>query len=248
MKIVYAGIVLSDTVPVPDGNGATWLVTAMSGWESMPARLNAIDYSMRHGGVPSNPTYGPKSLGLTGICKAPSESVFWLSYNALIAANATLTATQDLTVTEDVDKTVSVVRGSEPRFRIRPGHFEFELSLTAYDPLKYGAAITTALAAGATAALTSAGNIDSPRLAATLTGSGTFGLTNVGTGPRVYSRVGMTSGTVIDFRSRTAYLGDQNQYHQLSPSSVWWPLVPGANSVQNNGSAPLSITYRPAWA
>lgn len=249
MKVVLGGITLGDGPnATTDGDGNTWLTTEMTGWESIPSRASNLDYSMRHGGVVANPTYGPKAIGLTGVCKSPTSAAFWLGYNKLLGVVSSLKVGVNLVVTEDVDKTVVVVRGAEPRFRIHPGHFEWELSLTAYDPLKYGVALTTAAGAGATVSLTNTGNIESPNVIVTTTGAGKVAVRNAGTGVRLASSVAMSSGTVIDQRARTAYLGAENRYFQLASTSLWWGLAPGANSIVNEGDAPLSITYRPAWA
>lgn len=248
MKITYDGLVINDIFPVPDADGLTWLTQTLTGWESMPSRMGSMDYTMRHGGVIANPTYGPKAINVGGVCKSPSEDKFWLGYNRLLGIASTLKVGREFVVTEDVEKTLTVVRGGEPRFRIHPGHFEWELSLTAMDPLKYGPPVTTTIAVGATKNVINTGNIESPRITVTATGTGRLGLRNNKTGFRVHSSVAMTSGTVIDQRARTAYLGTENRYYQLASTSLWWALEPGLNPIVNDGEAPVSITYRPAWA
>lgn len=250
MRINYDGLILGDGQnATTDSYGATWLSTAITGWESMPSRLSSLDYTMRHGGVTANPTYGPKPLGLSGVCKVPNEEVFWFSYNLLLGMAADLKTSRPLTITEGtVEKTIDVVRGAEPRFKIMPAHFTWDISFTAFDPLKYGEPVTASIAAGATATIVNDGNIESPRVLLTATGAGRVMARHEESQVLLASRPAVSSGTVIDLRARTVYLGAENRHFQLSPSSSWWMLDPGSNSITNEGDAPLSITYRPAWA
>lgn len=235
---------------VPDANGALWYVSEWEGWDSPNLRQSFVEPTSRHGSVLSESLLGVRALSIQGICKAPTESAFWASYNRLLGVAANLKTPTTFTVQEDVLKTLYVVRSGEVRNRFKGVNaFEFEVPLSAPDPLKYGNAVgPVAIGASGSQVLTNAGTFSSWNLVVTATSSGTIDLTNNLTGQTLTtSGTSVDSGTVYDFNARTAYSGNVNRYFQLAANSQWWGLGSGANTIQNNGTAPVSITYRSAW-
>lgn len=241
---------LSFNTLVADGNGTHWIIThpdGLEGWDSPSLRQSFQDPAIKHGTVLTESLLGSRSLILRGIVKAPSEAAYWVAYNDLLGQVNNLITDIDLVVHEPTPKQMGVLRGGQPRVRpIGVGAFDFEVPLLARDPLKYSTTEQqVAVGASSTVTCTNAGNFTTgPRV--TTTSSGTVVLQNNRTGQRITTE-SLPSGTVLDFAARTVYTGSTNRYTSLTPDSVWWELQPGANNIQNTGSASVSVVYRAAW-
>lgn len=245
MKVVIGDITMDNTV---DDNGCQWIVTAMDGWESPDVRQVTPDFASRDGLARGLSTYGGRPMNFEGICKTPNEAAFWKSYNRLLGLSGNLTSPFNVTVSEDVDKYVSCIRAQGLKAPVTPGYFAFTLPLIVTHPLKYQTtSVTAQINGGASAVLTNNGNYPSMYIRVTLTSNGTLKLKNAKSGLRLVSTKTMTSGTVLDFKDRTVLLNDADRYGQLSPLSDWWTLAEGDTTIQNNGTANVSVEYRSAW-
>lgn len=230
----------------PDEDGITWLVTGIDGWDSPDLRQASVEPTSRHGSRLSQSMLAPRALVLKGLCKATTESQYWAARDFLNGLMNNLWYERELTVHEATIKTINVIRAGAVRMS-EPGKpgintFEWEMPLLAQDPLKYGAAVTTAIPAGATRTLTNVGNFPTEKI--TVTTSGTVILT---ANAKSLRAAGVPSSTVFDMYDRTILKAGVSHFDKLSSISEWFDLQPGANSVVNGGSASASVTFRPAW-
>lgn len=61
---------------------------------------------------------------------------------------------------------------------------------------------------------------------------------------------GLTASTVttVDFAARTVVQGSTDKYAAVQfPTSVWWAMAPGANTISVTGGTSATITWRSAW-
>lgn len=100
--------------------------------------------------------------------------------------------------------------------------------------------------------IANAGNIGAPPTFVLTSPTNTITLTN-STTSEVLTLTGLSgAGTVtVDFSAKTvtATSGDSNRYSAVSfPSSVWWELIPGNNTVAVSGAtATNGVRWRSAW-
>ena len=229
----------------PDSDVSLWYVDGMEGWDSPALRQSTLDPTSRHGTVVTEALLGARSVVLSGVCKAAGEEGLWNSYNRLLGVTAGLAVEFDLVVGENVPKRLGVVRGGNPRIDIQPGHFKFEVPLLAQDPLKYAVDPTTeTVPTSGSVALTNVGTFSTlPQI----TTSGDVEVENFTTALTLRTSLPVSSGTTFDARTRTAFAGTDDQYSKLSPTSVWWSLLPGANEIRNHGSDDVDIIFHSAW-
>lgn len=246
MKMVLNTIEMN--TGVADSNGALWYMTGIEGWDAPSLRQGQIEPSSRHGNVPTVNLLGARALVLTGVCKTTGgEAGFWKAYNRLQGETAHLATPVPLIGTEDVDKVCMVLRAGTPKTTIKPGSFEFEVPLTAPDPLKYATTSTTvSIAPGQTKTLVNAGTFDSDRITALNTSQGTTRLTHVGTGRYVATDT-VPINSAFDYQTRTVMGNSINQYGQVASSSIWWALQPGSNQIRNDGAVAMSLNFYSAW-
>lgn len=233
-----------------DSDGTYWMITELDGWSAPPVRAGAVEKTYGHGSAPIKATYGPRQMTAKGVVKAATEELFWKAYNRLAGDIVDLNRSVPMTVQEDVLKHIDVVKASEVRLSfIGVGAINFEIPLTAYDPLKYGPDATMTIPAGATRSLVNDGNEPSPRVVATASATGTLILRNVETEQTLTTGLNaVEAGTVANFRPRTLYWNGLDRYGRLHSTSTWWMLQPGANRIANTGSTAVSVVYQPAWA
>lgn len=233
----------------PDSDGSIWLATTFTGWDSPPQQNGMLNYTSKDGAARQFATYGARALVIGGICKTNSEANFWKSWYRLTGTLAFLNTEATLEVVEgSTSKFLQVVRASDLNMNIDAGWFEFNIPLSAANPTKYDDATTQAFAASASHALNNVGNYLSEDLVITVTGAGTVILKNNLTGRTLTTGdAGVEVGTVFDLRERTAILSGVSVNDLLSPRSEWWNLYPGSNTVQNDGTAALTVDYKSAW-
>lgn len=122
------------------------------------------------------------------------------------------------------------------------------------DPLQYGAETTDDNNTG-TFTVTNSGNMPSRRAEFTITADGTAppSLTNDTDSDdgAVTWRATLNNGTqrVINLRNRTVTdTSGVNKIAELDPSSLWFSLEPGDNSIIEAACSDVDLTYRSAWA
>ena len=124
-----------------DANGALWYITEMEGWDSPALRQSFGTATSRHGEVLLESMMSSRAVILRGVCKAVSESAFWVAYNDLLGLTNNLVVNADLVVYETTAKKIGVIRGGNVKITfVGVGAFTFEIPLTANDPLKYSVA------------------------------------------------------------------------------------------------------------
>lgn len=225
-----------------DSDGVTWGVTGWDGWDSAAISPATTRLTGRHGLAMLESRYQGRTVVLRGDAVCPSESAYWGAQNRLASLVALMT-TSTLTFYETITKSLDVVAAAPVKVRTTPSlrFFEWDLALLALNPFKRGATHTVTLAANASTTITYIGTAQGlPTV--TLTGSGTVDLVNSTTGTRVQTS-SLANGSVIDMYQRTVYSGTTNTFSTVQPGVAWVTLQPGANTVRNDGTAPLSIQY-----
>lgn len=242
MRVDIGALVLN--TGTPDAIGSQWYLTGLEGWDAPAQRLSTGEATSKHGGILLESMYGPRAITVRGLCKADTEAHYWDSYNYLLGLISNPSTQVAFSVFElPTTKRVSVIRGGQPKIDLGAGisTFTFEVPLLALDPLKYGTTLHTVTAG----TITNAGTAESFPVA-TLTAGGNLSLTNSTYGRTVSTVTSLASGAVADFGRRTVYEGSVNRYQYVNPASVWWGLLPGANTVSNGGAA-ANIAYYDAW-
>lgn len=237
---------------VADANSALWYMTDLEGWDSPSMRQDVQSATSRHGSVMAESMVDARALTISGICKAPSETQFWASYNNLLALTSNPQTEFTFKVTEGATtKQVKVLRAGGVRLKfIGVGAFEFDIPLIAPDPFKYADTETVLNLAAGTHTINNAGTFETyPTI--TLTASSSdyyFQNSTIGTGARLgnYASYLNGSGTEHNFYKRTVVNGTRDRYLTLDPTSVWWALLPGNNTVVISGVS-VEFRYRSAW-
>jgi hypothetical protein len=229
-----------------DADGTHWKVTGLEGWGTPNARLSSQPMTSRHGTVPTEQMWSDRTLIVKGIASSLTEAGMDASWDDLHGVAGDLLTPRPLIVRETIPKQIPVVSGGDPRAALIGGlAFAFELPLIGHAPWKTSLTPTVvAFAAGATHTVTPGGNRASiPTV--TLTSGGTLNLRN---GTRRLSTTTLPSGAVADFGACTLRSGGgADLYSAIFPTSLWWDLARGANTVVNEGTAGLSLSYSDTW-
>lgn len=246
MRIDIAG--LQFNMDAPDEDGTYWYITEMEGWDSPNLRQSFGAPASQHGAVVLESLLDSRAITVRGIIKAITVEHFWTAYN-LLSNLVPLWTPADFVVYEHQPKRAGVIRGGPIRLTWQFGtSCQFEIPMIAPDPRKYATGDTEqAIAADQTVVVTNTGTAATP-LVVTVTAAGTVELVNQTTGQRLAtSTLGL--GSVIDFKARTITTsGGANAYGALDPTSTWWSLAPGDNSILNSGTAAVQVTYRNTWS
>lgn len=250
MKVTLNGQVMNPLDYAADVDGVNWLVTGLDGWDSPDIRASVVTPTARHGDVTAKALLASRSLTLYGLVKASTLAGFYTAQNRLQEFSSSMVVPMSFVVEEDIERVCYVVRAG--RVRTTPAGLRaltFEMPLTAPDPLKYAVTpVVTSVAAGASGVLTNVGNFTSENYEVEADADGDLKVINTTFGTRgLTTDSGVASGTVFNGLARTVYDGDNPAYGVLGPSAVWWGILPGANAVDNDGTAAVTITYRPAW-
>lgn len=248
LAVTYDGLAFNSGVA--DGNGTQWYITDWAGWDSATPRVASADPTTRHGTVITRVLLGARALSLTGVVKSPDLASHWIAYYGIDKKFNNLITPKALVVSEDIDRYAGVCRTGDMRKTLMGGcAFQFQVNLTAPDPLKYAVTpVTTSVAAGATVSITNDGSFPTEKITVTAGGSGLVSVVNNTTGGRgIVTDRSVASGTVFDFLARTVVSGTASVFDALAPYSDWFTLQPGANSITNNGPASVSIVHYPAW-
>ena len=246
MIITYNGITMGNNVA--DGNGAYWYVEEMDGWDAAPIRQAADSRTGAHGGFTGVGWYAPRSVVLKGTARASSESIFWASWNALLAKHyESLQTTKLLTVVEgSTTKRLNVQIADGARMKINPSMLmTFEIPMIAPDPFKYNNTATGPTSLGAT--VSNAGNAPTYGII-TFSSSGTNVTVGNTTTGELVTLSSVASGDVLHFADKTfKSSGGVNKYNNVVlGSTTWWLINPGNNTLTISGASG-TITYRDAW-
>lgn len=121
----------------------------------------------------------------------------------------------------------------------------------ALDPLQYGASVSTGPSSG-TFTVTNAGDSTSDRCTITIVGSGgTPTITNTTDSSGAITWASTLAGAAsrtIDLRAKTVVDGSGNdKFSEVSPSSTWFRLLSGSNSITTSGLTSATFAARPAY-
>jgi hypothetical protein len=243
VDVTLAGLPMDGSTA--DAAGVKWTVEEVVGWDSAPVRIDDGDRTGRHGGYGSTRLYAARLLTVSGVADCPSLAVAFAARDRLHTISD-----GDLVVGEPVPKMVEVVSGGAPRASdpIEGGAcwFRFQIPLVAHDPFKLAtSARTTPVAAAATVAVDNDGTAAADLLV-TLTTGGTVVLTS---GGLTLTTTTLPSGAVIDTGACTIVSsGGADLFAAVVPGSQWPALPAGGGSVQQAGTAGLSVVSHDSYA
>lgn len=229
-----------------DSDGTHWKVTALEGWGTPNARLSSQPMTSRHGTVPTEQMWSDRTLVLKGLATSLTEAGMDASWDALHGVAGDLLTPRPLIVRQTIPKQLPVVSGGDPRAELIGGlAFAFEVPLIAHAPWKTSLTPTVVtFAAGATHTVTPAGNRPATPTV-TVSSAGTLVLRN---GTRRLSTTAVPAGAVADFGACTLRSSvGADLYSAIFPTSLWWDLAPGANTIVNEGTAGLSLSFSDTW-
>ncbi|MFD4526411.1 phage tail protein [Streptomyces sp. NPDC058470] len=243
-----------------DDAGVEWWVTSEQGWASTPpVRLTLIDRPERHGAFDAPSYRGSRVITLEGTAIAPERMAREAAKDRLAAVLADGSALLPLVVTEPHRTRRALVRlTAETKIVDRKsGSFEFSLTMTAPDPLRY----SYGLNASTCPLPSSSGGVTFPLSFPLNFGPGSSGgrlllenkgtaptwptwriagpcvqpvITNTATGDELAFELTLQEGEflLIDTDARSVLLqGTASRRSTLRPGSDWFPLRPGATPV-----------------
>ena len=240
------GIICNSTA---DADGTVWNIEKMPGWQSPDVRVPTLNPTGAHGIRLARSWFGGRIVEAVGSAEATSYENAWAAYER-ISNVAPLEATADLIVYEPVPKFLTVALGDIPRVsEPSPSHvIEFSLVLVSeYAFKRVLDATTVALAAGGSATFT-AGGKKPAEFEVTTTSTGTVELSSGGLTLSTYS---LPSGSVISsMPGRRGITGPSGEdlSSSLVPGYQWPAIVPGSNTVDNAGSAAVSLSFYDSFA
>jgi hypothetical protein len=130
-----------------DDSGVEWWITSEQGWAATPpVRLTLADRPERNGAFDAPSYRGPRVITLEGTAIAPDRAAKEAAKDRLAAVLADGGTTLPLVVTEPHRTRRALVRlTAETKIADRKaGAFEFSLTMTAPDPLRYSYGLNTA--------------------------------------------------------------------------------------------------------
>ena len=241
---------------VRDVNGSLWKMARPQGWDAPVFRNEDGAPTFRSGAFETEALHGARAIVCSGLVRCATQALAWQAYN-LLPTFSPVGADISLVVHEPGgDKALRVRQAAKPDIRRPEGNVVFfELHLKALYPFKRATTpVVFNIPAGATSEFTHAGTF-AAEMEVRTTGTGTVTLKSYGatqgTGSTsVPSGTVMTSGFGFYYHPRTV-VGplptEANLYNSLIPANHWLAIPPGANAIQNTGTAPVQITYYPTW-
>jgi hypothetical protein len=238
---------LSCNSDTPDSDGVVWTCSRVEGWDAAEIRQSSLTPTGRHGIALGAAFRGGRPLRATGLALAPNQTAAWAAYNRL-AAILDVNQTGQLITYEPTPKQITVALSDKPLISSPlNGHFTWDLSLIAPVPFKTATtSTTTTLAGGATTTIANAGT-SAAYPVVTVTSSGTVDLV---IGGRHFTTSSLASGVYIDMWARTIRTSsgvDVTPWPKV-PATEWLAIPPGSQSVQQAGTAALSIVTSDTYA
>ena len=236
---------------LPDAGGVVWSTDITAGWDAAELDQELLA-TLTDGSALGNYRRRHRTIVCEGTVVAKTDEAHWAAYNRL---NALVGMAQGvpLIVSEPTPKLVTVVTGpGSPRIRTRDGRsFEFQLTLVALDPRKYALDERTySVPAGGVMTVVNAGNSPSP-VTVTTTGTGRVDVTAGMPGDarlRTIAGTPIPGGVVFDPHTRTVTYAGQYDYFPALAAGFEWPALPvGTGHIYNDGTAPITATFRDAW-
>lgn len=226
-----------------DDDGVLWYCR-VDGWDKLDQRTTALSPPAQHGQRTAENLYSARSMTMFGTAVSEDLTGYWAALNHLQATTDVLTVFTDppliLTMEEEVDKQMAVLRTGLFSKRTDSTVLTFELTLSADDPFKYAAVLKTLNTSGV------AVNAGTKRTFPVFTQTGASAALTLTNGANTWSSAPLPVGTVIDFNdlSVTGPL-DTNYFGLVVPSSTWFPLATGNNTLSATVAGTWS--WRDAW-
>lgn len=247
-----------------DGNGVSWIIKKLDGWDGPPTVGQVIQRSADHGGWPAAQYYGPRLLSLTVMASAPSQALRDQAAVQLVQA-VPVSDLATFVYNEPVPKVAYVRQNGSANIGMdKPTltDVEFTIPLVAPDPRKYA---TTPLVQTATLPAPVINPLTFPVIlpigfpgrlpaidsAVTCVNSGTFETRPIITlsgpidSPQVVNAV---TAQVVSFTGLNLGPADQlildtdarqaflnGAFYPADVSSAWWVLGPGSTQVYLTG-------------
>lgn len=242
-----------------DGSSGMY-IEAVSGWDSPNIRTSVYDLPEDDGATAGLSYLGQRPWSLSG--KIGANLTATARNAAVVALQRSIRGLRAGATAKSTPTGLPAMQSSciLVGFRLSGGFVkDFQLQFISADPRAYSQAAQSGTGSGAGAisyVCTNAGNFP-PEMTFTLTGPVTNAvITNATTGDVFYIDTAIAAGhtVIISTAARTILDGATNMYQYVRfPSSVWWGLAPGANTVTLTGTARTGATtlltaWRDAWA
>lgn len=228
------------------GNFVGYL-TDISGLDSPEVRESADNIVEGDGGVHGAFYYGRRPVTFEGMIAPDPSTTLNARIDQLFRATNAMRADATVTWTETggVGRRLLVRRQQPLRITERRPK-KFLIALVSADPRITSQTLYT-LTAATSLSMPNGGNVGSLPAFTIASPSATVNLTNTSTG-QTLTFTGLNGGgtVTIDFNTKTITQGGVSKYSAITfPSSVWWELRPGSNTVTcTNAAAP---SWRDAW-
>jgi hypothetical protein len=214
---------------LPDGDGNSWYMADVVGWQAPVHRHATAARLGTHGDITLVNTFEGRQLTFMGFAVCETDQGYYDARQTLITEtsvfNPLLETPMVLTVDEDIARRMNVVKTGLQIRCIDMRVLDFELNLFADDPVKYADVAQTLVTSGT--ATNYGDTITYPTF--TLSAPGTPILMINGL---PWSATGaLPSGTVIDMGRLSVIGGVMNYFANVSTSSIWSGFGPGNNTV-----------------
>ena len=230
------------------GGTPRWSLDITAGWDQPELDSDALP-RLIEGSSDGRTVTRHRSIVCDGTMSAGTEAEHWAAYYQL----SSLVPIRDevvFQVDEPGTPKLAYVKATagNPRIRTHNGLvFEFQLTLRANDPRKYATTPTTIpIPAGSSATFTSPGKTSTP-VVVTATTAGTVNVGGSVAGHRLVAD-SVPAGSVLDSRARTIRTSaGLDLFTALAPGFEWLVVVPGEQTITNDGTADLSLSFSDAW-
>jgi hypothetical protein len=246
-----------------DGVSGVW-VQEIGGFDSPPVRGAIEVWPVDDGGSVGDAYYGPRPVSLRGkVGVATTAAARNLKVRDFQRASRGLRGDVTLKSTPSGLPAMQVKGRIQEGIRLSGGYVkDWQLLCICPDPRIYSQALNSQETTGASPLLntiTNAGNYETPPIL-TVTGPATnVQLKNDTTGETLFTTASPGAGVllVIDFGltngQRTSLLAGVDNYSTITyPTSAWWKLAPGSNTIRltatgTTGATKLKVEWRDAW-
>ena len=236
-----------------DAPGDYRLTTMVEGWGSPARRLTITPRTGAHGAYLLGQQWAERTIVHSGLIECSTATVA----NTIAQELAALAPGVDYAYVVDHEAigslacTVQVALGPEPEW-VDDRSFTYILTLVAPDPFKRALSPeTVSIATGTSVPFTALGTA-AAEIEVTTTSSGTVHVEQGGLAimaSSVPSGTVFTSGPGFDNLPRSVVgPGGEDLYSLTLPGTQWPAVVPGANSILNQGTAAVQVRYFPTYA
>lgn len=229
------------------GNFVGYLVDS-SGFESPTVRISSDPIPEGDGAVMGTGYYGPREFTLNiNVQGAATDALSHARLDKLLRATNAMRSNGTITWTETGGSAKLLYFRRAAPLRGPSTERSCLFSGISGDPRIYSGGSETTATAGTSLSLTNAGNAGTLPRFTVASPSAAITFTNSTTGESLVFAGLDGSGTLtVDFLNKTVTRGSDNKYDKVVfPTSTWWELAPGVNSISvTNAATPF---FRSAW-